>query len=1011
MTLVPLNYKNFVKNKVNNTVKIQYQDSDTSTYVYDNNIDSKSILNTQDYEDITQSEIGVDSEAKLNSAKSFFNSIIIKDDESIDSLSSYAGDYFNLIEDKKNSNITNDNLKLYNFRTGYSIERIEQTFLPQSFELQKKNYVKNNLYKAYQENFSIDFYNNLEFGFCNWNTINFFSQRYNSDRNHSNCIIWPNSKFDSTDPKSHQYDFVNKKDFNLSLYFNIRKNYNSSSSPKPECIFHVPDVISIFVVQVYNSNPVSYRLAVVLGNETKNKLVNITNISLNDNSSQTSGSTYITSDLKISNNRWYNLSINNKCQTETSRDIEIYIDGIKKESASFEGISFDVANNDTSKNSYICLGNKPNYEVDTNYEHVFYQLFARLFDKDISLGKNNTWRATGSELLDTSDSSYKGNITFEELISQNSESFHGEIHDIRIYKNTLDEEKIIENCNNTVNDLEKETRLYDLIFYVPVHYIPSYTNRKSSFNAFNRKINLRYDCIYNPILANTCGGLEVTSENYLIDFVNHTKPNVVIGGSQASYVYEDNISNSLNSLISSTDDASKIKIGKLAQSIYNENFNNDETKRNANLVSNLSYRNLLILPNDNGIQKVRFDAIKDFLDTEATSTLNFSSYNSTKFNSNKINNDKLFNVSVENIFNKDYFNKSISLDANIDNSNTTFDYFENDINWENKDEFPIKIDADNFEDFNLSEDLVFNLSNIIYHDFRVNDFSNLRNNINRSNSIVYTKRELITRNWIGSVYNTSFIYTSDQWKDIYDKFRLRIYPITESNPVLRNYKQDINSTGIDSSDLQSNTFNIEYNDTAVNYLKLPVPHSVLNKDLDSLFISIFDISSKMYNKSIKKRKFNLIDENITTSNNNLNLKLSDNGSGGLYRNNCLTEVATWNYVGHLFYKDGIVSLNRPELFYFGVDDFKCDFETDSSLYVHEINIPVDAGLLDISGNTTYDSDLRQDESAFNSEESFVYITDINLHDENLNVVARAKLARPAAKKKSDSILFRLKMDY
>ena len=70
-----------------------------------------------------------------------------------------------------------------------------------------------------------------------------------------------------------------------------------------------------------------------------------------------------------------------------------------------------------------------------------------------------------------------------------------------------------------------------------------------------------------------------------------------------------NTSNSLNSLISNTDDASKIKTGKLAQSIYNENFNNDETKRNANLVNNLSYRNLLILPNDNGIQKVRFDVI------------------------------------------------------------------------------------------------------------------------------------------------------------------------------------------------------------------------------------------------------------------------------------------------------------------------------------------------------------------------------------------------------------------
>jgi hypothetical protein len=34
-----------------------------------------------------------------------------------------------------------------------------------------------------------------------------------------------------------------------------------------------------------------------------------------------------------------------------------------------------------------------------------------------------------------------------------------------------------------------------------------------------------------------------------------------------------------------------------------------------------------------------------------------------------------------------------------------------------------------------------------------------------------------------------------------------------------------------------------------------------------------------------------------------------------------------------------------------------------------------------------------------------------LHDENLNIIARAKLARPAPKKNEDNILFRLKMDY
>ena len=45
------------------------------------------------------------------------------------------------------------------------------------------------------------------------------------------------------------------------------------------------------------------------------------------------------------------------------------------------------------------------------------------------------------------------------------------------------------------------------------------------------------------------------------------------------------------------------------------------------------------------------------------------------------------------------------------------------------------------------------------------------------------------------------------------------------------------------------------------------------------------------------------------------------------------------------------------------------------------------------------------------DEDFVYITDIDIHDENLNVVAKAKLAQPFPKKNSDNVLFRVKMDF
>ena len=41
----------------------------------------------------------------------------------------------------------------------------------------------------------------------------------------------------------------------------------------------------------------------------------------------------------------------------------------------------------------------------------------------------------------------------------------------------------------------------------------------------------------------------------------------------------------------------------------------------------------------------------------------------------------------------------------------------------------------------------------------------------------------------------------------------------------------------------------------------------------------------------------------------------------------------------------------------------------------------------------------------------VIITGINLHDDNLNVVARAVLAQPVVKRDEDRYLFRMKMDW
>ena len=71
MTFISLSKNNFVQNKINNIVKVEYDKNNSETFLYDQNIDSKSIINIQPYEEITVNESGVsaddpDLDNKLN---------------------------------------------------------------------------------------------------------------------------------------------------------------------------------------------------------------------------------------------------------------------------------------------------------------------------------------------------------------------------------------------------------------------------------------------------------------------------------------------------------------------------------------------------------------------------------------------------------------------------------------------------------------------------------------------------------------------------------------------------------------------------------------------------------------------------------------------------------------------------------------------------------------------------------------------------------------------------------
>jgi len=149
---------------------------------------------------------------------------------------------------------------------------------------------------------------------------------------------------------------------------------------------------------------------------------------------------------------------------------------------------------------------------------------------------------------------------------------------------------------------------------------------------------------------------------------------------------------------------------------------------------------------------------------------------------------------------------------------------------------------------------------------------------------------------------------------------------------------------------------------------------------------------------------------LTGSDERIRVTLKDDGKNGLYRADCETPHAYWNTQGLLFENEGLGLVTAPTLPFFAKHQWICSFDTNNSVHVFSVDVVVPAGYANKSQNPTYRTfppSASPDETA----SSFVYIDTINLHDENLNVVARATLSQPVLKRPQDAFTFRLKMDY
>jgi len=181
-------------------------------------------------------------------------------------------------------------------------------------------------------------------------------------------------------------------------------------------------------------------------------------------------------------------------------------------------------------------------------------------------------------------------------------------------------------------------------------------------------------------------------------------------------------------------------------------------------------------------------------------------------------------------------------------------------------------------------------------------------------------------------------------------------------------------------------------------------------DESSNHVCFFDIPSIFYGNAIHPNTFEITDTSYYGSGGKVKIILRDNGFGTLYRDNCVTPSAKWNSVGNLFYNEGIAFVKSPHISLFGSASFETSFKGSSDVNSAEYLAAAPKNFLNSSSNLTY-KELAPTDNVNENATSFVYITDVLLHDDDLNVVGRAKLSQPIVKRPGDELLFKLKKDF
>jgi hypothetical protein len=180
----------------------------------------------------------------------------------------------------------------------------------------------------------------------------------------------------------------------------------------------------------------------------------------------------------------------------------------------------------------------------------------------------------------------------------------------------------------------------------------------------------------------------------------------------------------------------------------------------------------------------------------------------------------------------------------------------------------------------------------------------------------------------------------------------------------------------------------------------------------SLQVVLFDISNLFYGNRVLPGSFTITDSSLSNSCGKVGITLKDDGYGSLYRADSVDgNYATNNSVGNIFYDNGVVLIKNPSLYFFGETGFSCSFKGDRNIHVQKMDLYANPLELVSSSNPGWSPTLGASNTADSFDNQYVYITDIYIHDSDLNVIARTKLAQPVQKRTGDKLKFVTKFDW